>query len=73
MPIQSSGLLPSRACFAPEKVPFFQKAIIFLLGDKTNSDALQRNATRLGRNWPFCRVLPLQWTFLKKGPVGDNH
>ena len=31
----------SRACFAPEKVPFFQKAIIFLLGDKIKREALQ--------------------------------
>ena len=61
---------PSRACFAHEKVPFFQKPIIFLYGDTTKCDVLQRNATRFGRNWPIWRVLPPKWTVLKKRPCG---
>ena len=44
---------PTRACFAPEKVPFFQKAIIFLLGDTKQRNVLQHNATRFSKNWPF--------------------
>ena len=44
---------PCRACFTPEKVPFFHKAIIFLLGDTTQRDALQHNAARFSKNWPF--------------------
>ena len=61
---------PSRACFAREKVPFFPKAIIFLYGDTTKCDGLQRNATWFGRNWPFWCVLPPKWIFLKKRPCG---
>ena len=61
---------PSRACFAHEKVPFFPKAIIFLYGDTTKCDDLQRNATQFGRNWPFWCVLPPKWIFLKKRPCG---
>ena len=32
---------PHRACFAPEIVLFFQKAVIFILGDTTKCDVLQ--------------------------------
>ena len=32
---------PYQACFAPEIMPFFQKAIILLLGDTTICDVLQ--------------------------------
>ena len=51
---------PCRACFTPEKVPFFKKLLIFYW-------EILCDLVKIG---PFDAFCPPKWTFLKKRPCG---